>query len=427
MRKPVHARPRTSVPSMIETMEKENHAPPTRRPRRTSAVNLVLDNRPNGTSSHPHHLLSPGDDSYLKSELTLTSQAPGSSSKTKKMNSKPTRRPVLGTRNVSFSSPVAASIYEPTLSSAPRPTTLRFSSRNPLRPKAHANPPSGNYTDVAHSLLLSNLSSLGSRETANANADVLDFLADASSRAETRTISSSLASPSSSSDAGVAISRPAQLTAPSSTVNVKRKAISERQSSSTNTTNPRNRKQPVRGLVSRSSEVQDLRPQPAMQQARPSDQHLPTPTPTTPPHSTFSSRATFQQGTTIPEKPLPPLKTPSIRRMRSQASIPPIIATPGPSPAPSITMTAAVPPTASFSMPDIPVLGSTAPHRLQPPSPLSTIGLPARRHATQHGDVEVLPRGFGLMVDLRKSERRAGRAGNEVLRISEEGGMVRPT
>ena len=52
------------------------------------------------------------------------------------------------------------------------------------------------------------------------------------------------------------------------------------------------------------------------------------------------------------------------------------------------------------------------------------MGLVARGHTTPHGDIEILPRSLGLMADLRRSEKNAGRAGDEVLRISEDGRLV---
>lgn len=56
--------------------------------------------------------------------------------------------------------------------------------------------------------------------------------------------------------------------------------------------------------------------------------------------------------------------------------------------------------------------------------PLSTLGLASRLHNTEHGTVEILNECRGLVLDLRKSERKSGKKGDEVLRISADGGMV---
>lgn len=100
---------------------------------------------------------------------------------------------------------------------------------------------------------------------------------------------------------------------------------------------------------------------------------------------------------------------------RARDIIPPIT-TISPS-APSSTFNAG-----SMFVADIP--SSSEPHRLHVPPPLTTTGLLSRKHTTQHGEIEVLPGEMGILLDLRTSERRAGRPGNEILRISSDGGNV---
>ncbi|KAF9516514.1 hypothetical protein BS47DRAFT_670021 [Hydnum rufescens UP504] len=50
--------------------------------------------------------------------------------------------------------------------------------------------------------------------------------------------------------------------------------------------------------------------------------------------------------------------------------------------------------------------------------------LPPRTYATPHGHITILQDSCDLVVDLRESERRSGRSGTEVLKISSDGRMV---
>lgn len=104
---------------------------------------------------------------------------------------------------------------------------------------------------------------------------------------------------------------------------------------------------------------------------------------------------------------------------KTRQSIPPIT-TFSPSSAPSTTFMAGSMFVAETSSP-------LEQYRSRVPPPLRTTGLPARKHSTQHGDVEILPGERGLLLDLRVSERRAGRIGDEILRISSDGNAVSTT
>lgn len=71
--------------------------------------------------------------------------------------------------------------------------------------------------------------------------------------------------------------------------------------------------------------------------------------------------------------------------------------------------------------------GSISPaekYRFRVPPPLSVAGLPAGVHHIRHGSIEFLPRPHGLRLDLRASEKKAGRAGDEILQISANGERV---
>jgi hypothetical protein len=63
-------------------------------------------------------------------------------------------------------------------------------------------------------------------------------------------------------------------------------------------------------------------------------------------------------------------------------------------------------------------------YRFRVPPPLSVTGLPAGVHHIRHGSIEFLPQSRGLKLDLRTSERKAGRAGDEILQISANGERV---
>jgi len=94
--------------------------------------------------------------------------------------------------------------------------------------------------------------------------------------------------------------------------------------------------------------------------------------------------------------------------------------------APSITLASP----SHFS--DIPTAGGmvedlgspTEEYRFRLPPPLAVSGLPAGVHNFRHGNVEFLPQSRGLRLDLRASERKAGRAGDEILQISADGERV---
>jgi len=95
--------------------------------------------------------------------------------------------------------------------------------------------------------------------------------------------------------------------------------------------------------------------------------------------------------------------------------------------APSITLASP----SNFS--DIPTAGGmveedlgspTEEYRFRLPPPLAVSGVPAGVHNFRHGNVEFLPRSRGLRLDLRTSERKAGRAGDEILQISADGERV---
>ncbi len=57
--------------------------------------------------------------------------------------------------------------------------------------------------------------------------------------------------------------------------------------------------------------------------------------------------------------------------------------------------------------------------------PIDITSLPAKVYDTPHGTISIIDQPRELIVDLRTSERAAGRPGNEVLRISEDGVTVR--
>ena len=56
--------------------------------------------------------------------------------------------------------------------------------------------------------------------------------------------------------------------------------------------------------------------------------------------------------------------------------------------------------------------------------PIDITSLPAKVYDTPHGTVSIIDQPRELIVDLRKSEKAAGRPGNEILRISEDGMTV---
>ncbi|KAF8339614.1 uncharacterized protein EI90DRAFT_2259047 [Cantharellus anzutake] len=58
------------------------------------------------------------------------------------------------------------------------------------------------------------------------------------------------------------------------------------------------------------------------------------------------------------------------------------------------------------------------------PTPIDLTLLPPKVYETPHGTITISDQPRELLVDLRKSERAAGRAGKEVLKISENGMMV---
>lgn len=65
---------------------------------------------------------------------------------------------------------------------------------------------------------------------------------------------------------------------------------------------------------------------------------------------------------------------------------------------------------------------------LEPPAPFSTVGIPTKLHETRHGTLEFLRNNGGVVIDLRLSERKAGkpRGSDEVLRIGADGENVCP-
>ena len=63
-------------------------------------------------------------------------------------------------------------------------------------------------------------------------------------------------------------------------------------------------------------------------------------------------------------------------------------------------------------------------YRFRVPPPLSVNGLSAGVHHIRHGSIEFLPQSRGLRLDLRASERKAGRAGDKILQISGNGERV---
>lgn len=65
-------------------------------------------------------------------------------------------------------------------------------------------------------------------------------------------------------------------------------------------------------------------------------------------------------------------------------------------------------------------------HISNPPKALDVSFLPPQTHRTPHGYLTVLNDSGGLVVDLRESERRSGRPGNEVLKVSQDGMTVSP-
>ena len=74
----------------------------------------------------------------------------------------------------------------------------------------------------------------------------------------------------------------------------------------------------------------------------------------------------------------------------------------------------------------VPIDLSCRPQSSQSGAPvrLDTSGLPPQTHPTPHGHITILKDTCDLVVDLRESERRSGRSGNEVLKITSDGRMV---
>ncbi|KAF8312466.1 hypothetical protein DL93DRAFT_2228981 [Clavulina sp. PMI_390] len=103
-------------------------------------------------------------------------------------------------------------------------------------------------------------------------------------------------------------------------------------------------------------------------------------------------------------------------KQEPQRTIPPISTTLSQTPIPSMTIASML--AGDFSS------SSTRSKEVRP-LPLDCARLPAQKHETRHGFVEILPNHEGILLDLRASEMRAGRAGDDFLQISANGETIR--